>query len=94
MKVPAGIASKINETHKPPPPLPRQGANHRGWGGDNINTVKPMGLVISETDQFLTCSPDGTVYNNSGQKGLIEIKNLLHKQNINSYTSRCNVPVG
>lgn len=50
----------------------------------NVNVrVEPMGLVIHQTHRFLAGSPDGLVKVSTGDKGLLEVKNLLHNKPIN-----------
>ena len=48
--------------------------------------VSTSGLVIDQENSFLACSPDGIVQED-GQKGLIEIKNLLQTSQMSLQTA-------
>ncbi|XP_062575148.1 uncharacterized protein LOC134237079 isoform X2 [Saccostrea cucullata] len=48
-------------------------------------TVQESGLVIDHNHNFLAGSPDGIVYTANGEKGLIEIKNLIHNKPLNLF---------
>ena len=47
--------------------------------------VESSGLIIDKEHPYLAASPDGIVTSSTGEKGLIEIKNLVHSKPINLY---------
>ena len=48
-------------------------------------TIRQSGLVIDDTNSFLAGSPDGIVTMSNGDKGLLEIKNLLENKRMSLY---------
>ncbi|VDI11786.1 Hypothetical predicted protein [Mytilus galloprovincialis] len=55
-----------------------------------ILTVESSGLIINNEHKFLAGSPDGIVIVGNGEKGLLEVKNLVHSKPINLFQAAAN----